>query len=57
MGRMSRQQLGEGSTGGREGARAKSCGSRSRARKRAGKHPGEPRVLGEAWGLRRDRAL
>ena len=57
MGRMSRQQLGEGSTGGREGARAKSCGSRSRARKRAGKHTGGPRVLGEARGLGRDRAL
>lgn len=54
---MSRQQLGEGSTGGREGAQAKSCGSRSRARKRAGKHTGGPRVLGEAWGLGRDRAL
>lgn len=38
--RISRQQLGDGSTGGREGARAKSWGSRNRARKRARTHPG-----------------
>lgn len=38
--RTSRQQLGDGSTGRREGARAKSWGSRNRAKKRAGTHPG-----------------